>query len=175
MSGFTTPDVFPSVLGGGIPGGQPKGGLLGGGAYGRYGGSGMEGGNERGLNRTFLRRVLNFRVFPDVPANAGITPFRRLMNAGDSAGTVNSGPSPALGRPINQLSSMSMLSRLHINYGSPHVGQSMFTGNQRFVYDGSDYVRFKKLIAENKNYNDSSFGGDAHNASQSALRRVRRG
>ena len=47
-----------------------------------------------------------------------------------------------------------------------------FSGNPRFVYDGSDYARFKKLQAINRNYNDITFGGDQHSASQQAYRRV---
>jgi len=44
MSGFKL-DTFPSILGGGIPGGQPKGGLVG----------LMEGGGERGMFRLLMR------------------------------------------------------------------------------------------------------------------------
>ena len=55
MSGFSI-DFFPSKLGGGIPGGQPKGGLLGGGG-GSSGGSGMQGGGPRGIDRTVLRQA----------------------------------------------------------------------------------------------------------------------
>ncbi len=38
----------------------------------------------------------------------------------------------------------------------------------------ADYVRFKKLQAKNRNFNDVSWGGDRNNASQVALSRVRR-
>ena len=44
MSGFKM-DTFPSILGGGIPGGQPKGGLTG----------RMEGGGDRGMFRLIMR------------------------------------------------------------------------------------------------------------------------
>lgn len=44
MSGLKG-DVFPSILGGGIPGGQPKGGLVG----------MMEGGGDRGMFRLIMR------------------------------------------------------------------------------------------------------------------------
>ena len=37
-----------------------------------------------------------------------------------------------------------------------------------------DRIIYKKLRAINRNYNDSNFGGDAHNASYTALNRVRR-
>jgi hypothetical protein len=170
MSGFIG-DKFPSVLGGGIPGAQPKGGLLGGGSAGRFGGSGIEGGGARGSNREMLRRVMGNTKFPGSPS--AITPFRRYFNAGDSAGTTNSGPSERLGRPINQVGSSSMVSRLHAQYGGTNAGSAFYTGNQRFVYDGSDYVKFKKLLAVNKTYNDSSFGGASASTVSQALNRVR--
>lgn len=44
MSGFKR-DFFPSILGGGIPGGQPKSGLVG----------LMEGGGDRGMFRLIMR------------------------------------------------------------------------------------------------------------------------
>ena len=45
-----------SMLGFGLPGGQPPGGLIGGGG-GTYGGTGMEGGSTRGRSRRVLRRA----------------------------------------------------------------------------------------------------------------------
>jgi hypothetical protein len=160
MSGFTT-DTMKSIIGGGIPGSQPKGGLL----------SDIEGGGERGLERSFMRRVMGHKVFPNGNPNV-ITPFRRYFNAGDTAGTVNSGPSLLLGPPINQ-SGNSMVSRIHANQGGTSTGDAFFTGNPKKVYDGSDYVRFKKIQAGNRNYNDSSFGGENGSTISQALRRVR--
>ena len=46
-------------------------------------------------------------------------------------------------------------------------------GKAAVIYSGSDYIRFKKLVAVNKNYNDSSFGGDNSNGSYDALKRAR--
>jgi hypothetical protein len=48
------------------------------------------------------------------------------------------------------------------------------TCNVKFVYDGSDYTKFKKNQAINRNYNDRSFGGNDYNTSQSAIRHIRR-
>lgn len=172
MSGFVG-DVFPSKLGGGIPGGQPKGGLIGGGSGGRFSGTGMEGGGERELERLTLRRVLGFTLFPGSPNS--ITPFRRYFNAGDTAGTVNSATSALLGRPPNQVGASSMVSRLHANYGGVNNnGGAFFTGNPKYVYDSSNYIRFKKLQAVNRNYNDSSNGGENGTTIKQALTRVRR-
>jgi hypothetical protein len=172
MSGFIG-DTFPSILGGGIPGAMPKGGLLGGGAGGgRSGNSGMEGGGQRELVRLTLRRVIGNTKFPN--NNLSITPFRRAMNAGDTNGTINSGPSPLLGRPINQARSSSMVSRLHANGGGTQTGDAFYTGNQKYVYDSSNYVQYKKLSAVNKTYNDLSFGGAGGSSVAEALRRVRK-
>ena len=165
MALFT--DSFPSKLGGGIPGAQPRGGLT---------GYLMEGGGARGTDRDLLRRMAGFTVFPN-NANA-ITPFRRFFNAGDAAGALvgQQGISPLLGRPINQVGSSSLVSRLHTNtYGGVQPGQSFFSGNPKYVYDSSLYVRYRGLVAKNRLYNDSSFGGDQSNASEAAIRRVRRG
>jgi hypothetical protein len=51
MSGLTI-DTFPSILGGGIPGGQPKGGLIG----------LMEGGGDRGMFRLIMRNSFGRNV-----------------------------------------------------------------------------------------------------------------
>ena len=172
MSGVVG-DVFPSKLGGGIPGGQPKGGLIGGGSGGRFSGTGMEGGGQRELERLTLRRVWGFTLFPGSPNS--ITPFRRYFNAGDTAGTVNSATSALLGRPPNQVGASSMVSRLHANYGGVNNnGGAFFTGNPKYVYDSSNYIRFKKLQAVNRNYNDSSNGGENGTTIKQALTRVRR-
>ena len=131
-------------------------------------------------------------------ANGGLTPFRALMNAGDPNNTYDTpqwSASTLLGtdemvgqyfnnqytRVINQVSS----SRRSSNSGwksatgrvqttNNSVGASAWTGNNKYVYDGSDYVQFKKLQAKNRNYNDPTFGGDEHNASQVARSRARR-
>jgi hypothetical protein len=172
MSGFTT-DTNPSKLGGGIRGGMPLGGLTGGGAGGRYSGTGIEGGGQRELERVTLRRVLGHTQFPGRP-NV-ITPFRRYFNAGDTAGSYNSTPSPLLGRAPDQVGSSSIVSRIHGRHdGTDNQGQAFYSGNPKYVYDSSNYVRFKKLQAVNRNYNDSSFGGAGGSTVAEALARVRR-
>lgn len=123
----------------------------------------------------------------------GLTPFRAFMNAGDPALTYNSpnidpsqlpGWNPLYKTIINQVSSTRHSSNATskrmsgrtpiINYAQgPNAQGSLWTGNNKFVYDGSDYVKYKKLRAENKNYNDITSGGDNNNASATALLRVR--
>jgi hypothetical protein len=163
-------DMFPSRLGGGIPGGMPLGGLIGGGAG--NSGTGMEGGGERELERLTLRRTAGNTCFPGNPQI--ITPFRRFFNAGDTAGSMNSAPSSLLGRPIDQVGSSSMVSRLHAPQdGLSNQGTAFYSGNQKYVYDSSNYVRFKKLQAIGKLYNDSSFGGSGGSTMSEVLGRVR--
>ena len=170
--------IFPSLLGGGIPGAQPPSGLIGGGG-GSKGGSGMVGSSARGADRFIMREAFgNNRILPSVSAplilsTAKTTPFRRAYNAGDTAGTYNDAPSPSL--PGSNQVNGRVVSMLNIKSGGTrNDGAALFTGNPKFVYDGADYVRYKKIKAMNKTYNDSSFGG-ANNGAFVALNRVRGG
>ena len=47
------------------------------------------------------------------------------------------------------------------------------TATTAFVPDASDYIKFKKQTAMNRNYNDLSKGGDDHNGSYVPLMHVR--
>ena len=133
---------------------------------------------------------LNFQEETDTPIQ--LTPFRALFNAGDPNGSFNS---PIIGngaeidgeaitrqytQKINQVSR----GRRSANTSSYYLGGSVPTtasqrgsywvGNPKYVYDGSDYVKFKKLQAQNKNFKDPTFGGDKNNASQVAISHARR-
>lgn len=48
-----------------------------------------------------------------------------------------------------------------------------YSGNPKFVADSSDFVRFKKLKAKSKTYNDKSFGGSVPQDAYSARARAR--
>ena len=50
---------------------------------------------------------------------------------------------------------------------------SLISGKAAVIYSASEYIRFKKLVAVNKTYNDLSFGGDNNNGSYDALKRAR--
>ena len=150
-------------LGGKISGGQPLNGLIGGGG-GSNGGSGMIGSSSRGTDRIIIRQAFgNNRIISTIASpltldTAKTTPFRRAYHAGDTAGTVNEAPSSIL-PGSNQVTGRS-ISMLNIMSGGPHNdGSALFSGNPKFVYDSSDYIRYKKINAVNKLYNDSSFGG----------------
>ena len=181
-----------STLGCGLPGVAPK--LVGGGAGAYNQGSGMDGANGRSMNRKILRQSFGTKVIKTITDSefgsplmlkhhnlTSLTPFRAAMNAGDVNGTVNESTNSIFGRPANQVtgvnpsfSSQALAGYKGLAGNIQTSGNSAYTGNPRFVYDGADYIRFKKLNSINNNYNDRSFGGDQHNASQSALRRVRR-
>jgi hypothetical protein len=183
MSGNVLNTTMTSILGGGLPGGQPKWGLIGGGA-GPTGGSGMEGGGARGVDRFVLREAFGNQYLsnnnpvvqsPAYYVNQGLsktTPFRAIMSAGDVNGSKNQAGAPFLPSPNQVRPSYVQTVKMFTN-GVQDNGTSYFTGNPRYVYDGSDYVRYKKLRAVNKTYDDKSFGG-ANNGAYSALKRVRR-
>lgn len=118
------------------------------------------------------------------PKQRIITPFRAVNNAGDAL----SRQAYACGRS-NQAQNRPGLRGLGLRFGSgtgtcaPTVVYNAAqvnplvpagSGNGRFVYDGSDYIKFKKNQAVNHNYNDVAFGGDQSNASQVAVRAARR-
>lgn len=96
--------------------------------------------NERGTDRSILRKAMGFSFLHDKP----YTPFKMNQNVVPFCGADGS------------------------NHGSPPCKGEM--GNPKYVNDSSDYIRFKKLSAKNRNYNDSSFGGDDSSAAQSTLR-----
>ena len=162
-----------------IPGSQPKSGLIGGGS-GSKGWSGMVGSSARGTDRSVLRKSFGNNAWIRLPSgnftspvvsNNRTTPFRAALNAGDTLGTVNESPSP-LYPGSNQLNGKS-ISLLNIKSGGVrNNGTASYSGNPKYVYDGSDYTRYKKLKAVNRTYNDSSFGG-SNNGAYVVLSRVR--
>ena len=151
--------------------------LIGGGG-GAHGGSGMDGGSTREHTRFSLRNAWNGAAASGtVNGNkVGATPFRAVNNAGDLLNRTNyvSGGS-------NQVNTGRI--RIAANQSANVLGGSIYakpdssgvpsaSTNVKFVYDGSDYTKFKKQQAVNRNYNDSSYGG-ANNASQVPLAHVR--
>ena len=104
--------------------------------------------------------------------NRVITPFRAVNNLGDFLGRENY----VCGGP-NQVNAT--ISGLKLRGGAIHsqcdgTGIASASCNTKFVADSSDYITFRKQKAMNKNYNDSTHGGDESNASASAIKRVHR-
>jgi hypothetical protein len=114
-----------------------------------------------------------------------ITPFRAVNNAGDllsrenysCGGSCQTAQSrPGLNGLRQRFGSTSTSCQQSVVWSSIQVNPNVpsSTCNVKYVYDGSDYTKFKKNQAVNRNYNDRSFGGNDSSASQSAYRAVRR-
>jgi hypothetical protein len=114
-----------------------------------------------------------------------ITPFRAVNNAGDllsrenfSCGGSCQTPQsrPGLNGLRQRFGSTSTSCQQSVDWSSLQLDNNIpsSTCNVKYVYDGSDYTRFKKDQAVNRNYNDRSFGGNDNNAAQSAIRHIRR-
>ena len=110
---------------------------------------------EQSLDRGVLRRGWNqINAIGEINGyKRVITPFRAVNNLGDFLAR----PNYVCGGP-NQVNASKPGWKGHI--GSI-ISQCDATGvegascNPRFVSDSSDYVRFRKLRAMNKNYNDA--------------------
>ena len=113
------------------------------------------------------------------------TPFRAVNNAGDLLSRENY----SCGGSCQSFQSRPGLKGLSQRFGSiqstcyPSAAYSSLqlidnipaaACNVKFVYDGSDYTRFKRNLAVNKNYNDRSFGGNDYSTSQVAIRHSKR-
>ena len=133
--------------------------------------------NYKDSNSVIMRRELvkswNTEYATGVVAGRSriITPFRAVTNSGDFLARINyvcGGSNP------------SHLSRggIHQRFGSivskcDGTGVPASATNGRFVADASDYTKYKRQSAYNKNYNDLSNGG-YNNASYVNLMAVRR-
>lgn len=131
--------------------------------------------SEFSLERGILRRAWNgAQTANSINGNGRITtPFRAVNNAGDYLGRVNykcggssltNASKPGQRNLIRNMFSVCDNKNVVANYG-----------NSKFVFDSSDYVRFKKQRAISRNYNDVTFVGDsAHGSYQkSAIAGVR--
>ena len=163
----------PKNLGGGIAGRQPA--LLGGAAN-SYSGTGMVGSSERSIERTVMRKAFGNQYnsgldsSPILYPGAKTSPFRLAYSAGDPLGHANAAANKKYGPISNQININSLGGNKNLGDGIRDNGLSAYCGNPKKVYDSSDYIRYRKLRAVNKNYNDYSFGGDKHNSTQSIQR-----
>jgi hypothetical protein len=163
-----------SNLGGGFQGIAPR--MIGGGS-GKNGSGGMVGSSERAQDRFSLVQGWNGAAATGVinGYKRKIGAFRAVNNAGDFLSRQNytSGGSNQVNNIRGGLTGYKMLGG-SVQTNKDNTGIPSSTCNPRFVYDGSDYIQFKKLQAVNRNFNDYSFGGDNFSASQSAWRKVHR-
>jgi len=160
----------------GYPGIAPK--LIGGGAN-SDSGTGMNGASGRQMMRFTLREAWNGKAasgtFNGVKVAA--TPFRAVNNAGDLLNRVayTSGGSNQVNTGRIKLAANGSARVLGGNIFARPDGSGVPSANTnvKFVYDGSDYTKFKKQQAINRNYNDYSFGGDIKSNTLVALGKVR--
>ena len=134
------------------------------------------------MNRLRLRRAFgnSWLVYgkPNGPTpfyEAKVTPFRVAFNAGDRAGTTNNTVRADGPKPPNQITSSSLgrLNGLSLGDNSKVGGNAEWTGNSKFVFDSSDYIRYRKLKAENNNYNDPNLAGSNKSTVFTTLNNVR--
>ena len=141
----------------------------------------MDGGNDRSLSRKYLSRAFGnmynsgLGSSPLLYSKNILGPFRTAYNAGDVITNETVSTNIIYGRESNQVGGNN-LSRLQVRGDgiSGQNGKAMYSGNTKFVHAGSDYIRFKKLQALNKNYNDWSYGGANNSQAQHAINRVRK-
>ena len=103
------------------------------------------------------------------------TPFRAVNNAGDLLSRQNyscGGSCQAFQSRPNQHGIKPLIG--HIQDQCDGSGVPPSSCNIKYVYDSSDYSRFLKQKAINKNYNDLSYSGNNNSAGQSAYRAIRR-
>jgi len=129
--------------------------------------------------RISLKRAWNNTSYNKTPGGATTyicTPFRAVNNAGDIFSRLNY----SCGGPCQSFQSRPNMHGLRRYFGAISSSSCDETGippaacNVRYVYDSSDYIRYKKQLAVNKNYNDVSYAGNIYKASQSAIRASRR-
>ena len=152
------------------------------------------GNTEVGANRSLYRKHLaksfgnlynpGLQSSPALYNKNVLGPFRTSFNAGDVISNRIRTTDSKYGREANQVggNNLSRIGGLSLSDGTSQRGDAMYSGNQKFVHDGSDYIRFKKLNAINKNYNDTTDGGENNlrmntkwnTTTNAAIRRVRR-
>ena len=140
---------------------------------------GKENDAEFEMTRVTLREVWNNTPLL-IGANVDVgkyacTPFRKKMNAGDILSRINYScggscqtPQSIPGIPTIKTSIGSIQSRCDETYNPPSAC------NVKYVYDSSDYTRFLKNTATNRNYNDLSYGGDQSNSTFTTIQAMRR-
>lgn len=100
------------------------------------------------------------------------TPFRAINNSGDFLSRTQyqcGGPNPT---NVDRYKRKNNIGSMFQNCDNSGVPAS--SCNVKFVADSSDYTNFKKQSAMNRNYNDSSNGGDQSHASYVPLMAVNR-
>jgi hypothetical protein len=125
--------------------------------------------NATSRNRKVVTMVWN----TDKVDNKHKTTFRHAMNAGDPLTRVNyscGGPNPLSNLPSVKQNVSLFRGGIKSFCDASNVPAS--SCNVKYVYDSSNFTRFRKEGAVNKSYNDTSFGG-ANNGSYSFIKHAR--
>uniref|UniRef100_A0A6C0HWM0 Uncharacterized protein n=1 Tax=viral metagenome TaxID=1070528 RepID=A0A6C0HWM0_9ZZZZ len=132
---------------------------------------------KNGWNTTYPTQLQNSPLLKDTPIidQPICTPFRAVNNAGD----LLSRKYYSCGGPCQTFQSRPGLFGLknafgHIQDQCDGSGIPPASCNIKYVYDSSDYSRYLKQRAINKNYNDLTYGGNDGSPNQSAWRAIRR-
>lgn len=104
-----------------------------------------------------------------------VTPFRAVTNSGD----LLCRQAYSCGGPCQTFQSRPGLRGLASKFGAIQdrcdgTGVRPSACNQKYVYDSSDYITYKKQSAVVKNYNALDNGGDEYSGSQVAFKAIRR-
>jgi len=118
-------------------------------------------------NTNYSRQLTN--------SQRAITPFRAVNNSGDVLSRLNY----SCGGNCQTPQSRPGMFGLKNHFGSvqsicDESGIPPAACNVVYVYDSSDYTRYLKQRAVNKNYNDRSFGGNDYSGGQVAYRSIQR-
>jgi hypothetical protein len=174
IPGIGIPMRGPKSLGGGIPGRMPQQVIV------------KDNSSVFARTRFTLRDAWNTTDYSGSSNKRRIvTPFRAVYNAGDllsrdnysCGGTCQTYQSrPGLNGLKQHFGATSVSCRPSVIWSASQIDPEVpsSTCNVKYVYDGSDYITFKKNQAINRNYNDRSFGGDDYSTSQSKIRSSKR-
>jgi hypothetical protein len=137
----------------------------------------MKGSSEHETTRFVLRKAWNgLAASKNVNGRPpAATPFRVVNNAGDYLSRQNytSGGSNQVTTAKSSITAGWRGSAGSVHPRNDGSGIPSATCNPKFVYDGSDYTKFRRQMAVNRTYNDAGFGG-ANNGAQSAIRAIHR-
>ena len=140
-------------------------------------------GGEIAMKRKILRKTFRppTKQVNDVKITSTAGPFRTAMNLGDflsrqyqSCGGSNqvNGTNSRIIRPKMGGCVSSNSCNITTNGITP-LQIPLKGGNTKYVSDSSLYTQFKTLESINRNYNDTSFGGDKSNGSYTFINAVR--
>jgi hypothetical protein len=133
--------------------------------------------NQNVIERKLVTRAWNTKAATGVinGHNRVITPFRAVNNLGDFLARPDytcGGPNPVTPKRAG-LGGKGVLTGIISQCDGSGVAPNY--GNNKFVPDSSDYIKYRRLRAANRTYNDKSFGGNDHHAEYVNRMAVHRG